>query len=767
MPTPSQVSTSDNLNFTITNGSRAGNNLFHSFSEFSIPTGGSAVFDNVDSIQNIISRVTGGSISRIDGLITTNGRANLFLLNPNGIILSPNASLDIGGSFIASTANRLNFADGKFFSATDSQSPPLLTVSVPVGLQFDNSNGSIQVKGENFCPCLLMQPNTTLALVGNGVFLDNGYFEAPEGRIELGSVTSPALVSLTPVTEGWELGYEGIQKFGNISLANFATLDTSGEFGGAIQLYGRRITIDSESNLLADTLGRQSGKTLKINASESLKLSAYSFFSTAAFSNGRGGDIDIQTPKLIVQNSEIRTSTEGIGDAGSITIDAPNSVEVSGKQSAIATKSFSLQENAGDAGDIEITTDKLIVSDRGRINANTDGPGNAGNISIKSDTFVHLTDLDSGLFSETNGTGRGGNINIFTPFFNITNGATVDVRTTADGEGGNIFVKANSFEAGNGSQLLTTTLGDGDAGDITLKVRDTLTLTGSNSGLFANTTPESTGDAGSIFIDPQTMTIQDGASISVDTQGTGEGGNIDLQAGNLRLDRGIISAKSTIGTGGNIKLTIEDLLLLQNNSQISATASNDGNGGNITIDTDLLVALENSDITANAFRGRGGNIQITARGLFLSPDSEITASSELGIDGVVDINTPESDPTDKLSELPETIEPPQEVAQGCRPGQALGNSRFVNVGRGGLPPGPNEPNTAVAVWQDLRPYHLRNSDSSASAVDTNTSSTQAPTQRTKLFEAKSWTKDSQGRIILTANIPQAPTHGDLQPTATC
>lgn len=143
----SQVSSPRPGAFLINGGATRGSNLFHSFSEFSVPSNGFAYFNNLTSIQNIITRVTGGSISNIDGLIRANGTANLFFLNPNGIIFGPNAKLKIGGSFLASTANSLNFADGTKFSATATQTTPLLSVAVPLGLQYGSNIGNIQVQG--------------------------------------------------------------------------------------------------------------------------------------------------------------------------------------------------------------------------------------------------------------------------------------------------------------------------------------------------------------------------------------------------------------------------------------------------------------------------------------------------------------------------------------------------------------------------------------------------------------------------------------------
>jgi filamentous hemagglutinin family protein len=138
-------------NFTILNGVEKGNNLFHSFSNFSVPTGAWATFDliNTPAITTIFSRVTGGSASNIDGLIRTinsTSPVSLFLMNPGGMIFGPNASLNIGGSFVATTANSIKFADGIEFSAQSPLSQPLLTMSVPIGLQMGSNSGAISIE---------------------------------------------------------------------------------------------------------------------------------------------------------------------------------------------------------------------------------------------------------------------------------------------------------------------------------------------------------------------------------------------------------------------------------------------------------------------------------------------------------------------------------------------------------------------------------------------------------------------------------------------
>ena len=100
--------------------------MFHSFEGFSVLNGGSASFNNAADVTNIFNRVTGGDVSNINGVIRANGNANLFLINPAGVIFGEGGSLDIGGSFYGSSADSILFEDGEF-SAVNNLEQPILT----------------------------------------------------------------------------------------------------------------------------------------------------------------------------------------------------------------------------------------------------------------------------------------------------------------------------------------------------------------------------------------------------------------------------------------------------------------------------------------------------------------------------------------------------------------------------------------------------------------------------------------------------------------
>jgi filamentous hemagglutinin family protein len=205
----------------IPGGETRGDNLFHSFEDFSVKTGNEAFFNNADSISNIFSRVTGGNVSDIDGAIRANGSANLFLINPAGIIFGENASLNIGGSFYGSSASSILFEDGEF-SATDLDNPPLLTVNAPIGLGFRDEPGDITVKGDGQGTrsttdlidtenALRVDSDNTFALVGGKLNLEGATIKTAGGRIELGSLQNNQQIRFTPIKKGFGLDYAGVQ----------------------------------------------------------------------------------------------------------------------------------------------------------------------------------------------------------------------------------------------------------------------------------------------------------------------------------------------------------------------------------------------------------------------------------------------------------------------------------------------------------------------------------------------------------------------------
>jgi len=651
LPNNSRVTTQGNIR-TIEGGTQAGGNLFHSFGEFSVPTGSEAHFNNAVNIQNIITRVTGGSVSNIDGIIRANGTANLFLINPSGIIFGSNASLNIGGSFLASTASSLKFADGTEFSATVPQTTPLLTISVPVGLQFGGNPGPIlnqsQASPEGATNSfglpvgLQVQPDKTLALLGGNVTLESSYLTATGGRIELGSVAGIGLVSLNSTDKGWALGYDGVQNFNNIQLSQQTLVDASGEGGGNIQVQGRAVTLKSNSGIFADTLGRQNGGGIFIRA-EQLNIEDASGVSANTFSSGAGGNVSIKTGRLFVRDGAfVDARTFDRGQGGMLTVNASDSVELVGAipNSRFPSGLFTRTEGVGSAGKLTIETKQLIVRDGAQVSAGTRNAGQGGTLEVTASESVKVigTSVDgqigSGLFTQSQGTGDAGDLTIKTGRLIVRDGAEVSSRTDIRGQGGTLEVTASesvevigmSMDGENSSGLYTQSQGGtGDAGDLTIKtgrliVREggvvstvtfgegsggTLTINASDSVELIGTEPggqftrglvtqsEGTGDAGDLIIMAGKLIVRDGARVSSATTGQGKSGDIRVNASNsVNL--------SGVGPFGF-------------SSGLFTSTSSVGQGGNITVDTSAFQVANGAVLSAKTIaEGNGGNITVNA-----------------------------------------------------------------------------------------------------------------------------------------------------------
>ncbi len=239
----------------INGGAKRGANLFHSFGEFNVDAGRGVYFTNPPGIENIISRVTGSNPSQIRGTLgVTGGNANLFLINPNGIVFGAGARLDVGGSFVATTANAIQFSNQGFFNASDPNVPLLLTVN-PSALIFDQVsaasiiNNSVAPAGRQLVEDknLLVPPislfglrvpdGRSLLLVGGNVRLDGGGLNALGGQVEIGGLAGTGTVGLNVAGNTLDLSFPvGVQR-ADVSLLNGARVDAS-----TIQIQGRHVT---------------------------------------------------------------------------------------------------------------------------------------------------------------------------------------------------------------------------------------------------------------------------------------------------------------------------------------------------------------------------------------------------------------------------------------------------------------------------------------------------------------------------------------------
>ena len=241
--TSTNVSTSNNVT-EITGGLKANSNLFHSFREFSVANGSEAFFNNTSDINNIFSRVTGGNISNINGLIRAND-VNLFLINPAGIIFGAGARLDIGGSFYGSTADSILFPDDIEFSATNADGKPILTINAPIGLSFRDNPESITVEGTGNSN-LGGSPNITL--IGGEISFDGGRIVS--GTINLGGLAAAGTVSIDD--DDSFVFPDNVTK-ADVFLKNGAFLGIFGSQGNSININADNLRLSETSNIIVGT----------------------------------------------------------------------------------------------------------------------------------------------------------------------------------------------------------------------------------------------------------------------------------------------------------------------------------------------------------------------------------------------------------------------------------------------------------------------------------------------------------------------------------
>ncbi|MBN3938381.1 S-layer family protein [Nostoc sp. NMS9] len=611
----------------IDGGAIRGANLFHSFQEFNVGELQRVYFANPTGISNILTRVTGSNISNILGTLGVDGGANLFFINPNGILFGNNARLDVAGSFVGTTANSFVFGNGLEFSATNPQTPSSLLTVNPSALLFNQlqagkiENSSIAPAGDNIFG-LRVPDARSLLLVGGEIALNEGQLNAPGGRVELAGIAGEGTVGLN--VDGNNLSLivpNGVAK-ADISLSNQALVSTSGEGGGAIQVWGKGVTVNGGSKIEASTLGALPGKGLSVNASESVQVvgesptGIRSGLFAETFGTGDAGNLTINTRQLqILAGGKISSGTYNAGAAGDLTVNASESVQVAGLTvsgqfgSDLFTQSSS--DATGEGGKLTINTSRLLVEDGGQVSVSTSGEGVAGNLTVNAPESVQIIGIPdnpslgyTGMFAASNGVGDAGNITINTRQLFIQNGAGIITDNEGKGVGGSITVNAESV------QLVGTA--------ILPQFPNRWYPSRISSNAYG------TGSAGKITINTNQLLIQDGAAISARTNGSGAGGSLTVNASQsvkligpatnsnslFPFPSSLLTQTSSTGTAGDLAINTNQLIV--RDGQLSASTFGQGNAGNINIET-VTMNIIDSQVGSSVYRkGFAGNLTIHA-----------------------------------------------------------------------------------------------------------------------------------------------------------
>lgn len=691
--------------YDVSGGTTKGSNLFHSFGRFNVLTDGSATFTGPSSVTNIVSRVTGGDPSTIDGRIhsrTSMPNANFFLINPSGVVFGSGARLEVGGSFHVSTADYVGFGNDepKFFAKPE-EGP--LSAAPPAAFGFLNPTPApISVQGSRLPTTPPVNPGRTLSLVGGDVQIAGSVpvattLSAPGGRIQIVSVGPPVPGQEGLVTLGPDVNLSSFARLGKIDISNRARIDTSGARGGTVLIRGGRLTVDN-SSLLANTTGGLAGAAVGIDIKvegDIVLLNPGSVLQgsvvTRAFSGGRAGNIEVEA-----RNGDIRiTGGASIGSdsfsffttgqAGNVTVKATDAVVLSGTSSKIF--SFSAFPNVP-AGEILVEARSVALMDRAQIESGRPGT-QGGNVAVTAKDSIVIagaSEITSRAFSRDVGF-----VEISVPDGAvIMDNGFINTITRTVRNAGRISVNARDLILTHGSRInssseLPATTGAGGSQTVTA---DSVTISG-GSGLFSTAAE---GPGGNIRVNANRLTLANQGTMSARSTGSGTAGNVELVIGDtLRMVGSEITTEALSAVGGNISIiTTESMLHLTDSRIATSVQGGVGRGGDITMGSTShpveFILLNHSPVRADAFGGPGGNISIAAS-VFLAGESPVTASSALSVSGRIDIQADVTDVSGSLAQLPEAILQAAALLRAACAARLAGGktSTLVVAGREGLP----------------------------------------------------------------------------------
>jgi filamentous hemagglutinin family protein len=660
-------------------GQQYENNLFHSFDKFNLIQGEQAIFTGPTTLTNVISRVTGGEISHIDGVLSSAiPAANLYFINPAGILFGPHAQINVSGSLYLSTAHYLQLGQTGRFDAVRLENTSL-TVAPPSAFGFlDNHPAPITLTGsqlilppDNQAIKQLLQgeaiPSHTLAFVGGDISLNQSELRSYGHNINLISVAAPGEV---PVDQSQlpdnHLAAYGTVSITDISTANrqFGNVDASGLGGGSIFIRAGQLLLD-RGWIFADTWRDQSGRGITIETNNALVLQNGSRITTEVVDNyfpgqatGQAGSIAIRAGDIrLSQGSQIASSTRSSGAAGDVTLTTPGTISITGADrtgtEAIPSGIQSQTSGRGNGGQVRLVAQQIQLDDEAQINVGTaKSSGQAGQLSLQTNILEirNGAQMNVGVGSQNNptGTGKGGQLAITASERVLISGKSAGQPSglfsnvfSSQGEGGQITVSAPALTLENGGTLQTATLLNGKSGHITLQV-DTLKL--QTGGSIQSNTIAGRGQAGDIEITAWRAIQLEGDSTGISAAtaqfSSGQGGEIKMTTPDLQLRHGAAITASSQGQGqaGHIALILGGNLFMENSSIRTSTERADG--GNISLTTPGYLRLTNSEISTRVKNetGNGGNMILKPQFLVLN-NSRIQANAFQGKGGNIDITT--------------------------------------------------------------------------------------------------------------------------------
>lgn len=606
-------------NFAVTAdlGRQVGGNLFHSFAAFNLAASEAATFSGPGSVMNIISRVTGGSASSIDGRIaSTIPGANFFFLNPAGIVFGANASLDVSGSAHFSTGHYLGFADGAVFSASTDPSASTLTAAEPAAFGFLGRGSALQVNGAS----LAAGDGMTLSLSGGDVLLAGASLGSAGGGIELRAQDSGS-VSLSDST---------------VAAAHLADRPP-----GAISIVGGQVTLVRSRVDSSNGAGSRAGEI--VIASDGQLMMDGSTIESRASDLGDGGDIGVTAGDVVLANgSRINSITDWAGRGGSIYVNSAGPLvargeDAFGNSSGIAANA----ESWGDAGNVQVGAQSIRLRNGAQIGSTSFGAGYGGTITLNATDEIFISGVNSagypsGVQANAYDTGEAGSISLYADRLTLLDGGAIGSSSYGDmalaGYGGAIFadiaglLKISGVNAnGRISGINATSEGPGSAGYISLTARQLQLLDGGQINSSAFGTSWDAGWGGYISISASDSTVISGvgrtgypSALVAETYGPGDAGYIFLDTGALTLtDGGAISSgafgtQAGAGSGGGVfvdvagPLTVSGVHADGRISGIFAVTHGPGSAGFISLSAGELQLLDGAQIDSTSYGTMGG-----------------------------------------------------------------------------------------------------------------------------------------------------------------